>query len=117
MDMPSKKQGHNSTGEKEREFVAVAVLEDKDRAETYKQILDENDIPARIVLESDTEEDEAGFVVMVPDECLDEAHVIIESQDAYDDYYDMAIDDEDMDDDMDDDDEEEDEDEFLDDDL
>ena len=27
---------------------------------------------------------------MVPEEYLDEAHVIIESQDAYDDYYDFA---------------------------
>ena len=31
---------------------------------------------------------------MVPEECLDEAHVVIESQDAYDDFYDFALEDE-----------------------
>jgi hypothetical protein len=31
---------------------------------------------------------------MVPEEFVDKAYVIIESQDAYDDFYDMAIDDE-----------------------
>jgi len=31
---------------------------------------------------------------MVPEEYLDEAHVVIESQQAYDDFYDFALDDE-----------------------
>jgi len=31
---------------------------------------------------------------MVPEEFLDEAHVVIESQDAYDDFYDLALEDE-----------------------
>jgi hypothetical protein len=31
---------------------------------------------------------------MVPEEFLDEAHVVIESQDAYDDFYDFSLDDE-----------------------
>jgi hypothetical protein len=30
---------------------------------------------------------------MVPEEFLDEAHVVIESQDAYDDFYDLALED------------------------
>ena len=33
---------------------------------------------------------------MVPEDFLDEAHVIIESQNAYDDFYDFAIEDEDF---------------------
>jgi len=32
---------------------------------------------------------------MVPEEFLDEAHVIIETQHAYDDFYDFAMEDED----------------------
>lgn len=32
---------------------------------------------------------------MVPEEYLDEAHVVIEAQDAYDDFYDLTMDDED----------------------
>jgi len=31
--------------------------------------------------------------VMVPEDYLDEAHVIIESQNAYDDFYDFALED------------------------
>ena len=35
-----------------------------------------------------------GIAVMVPEDSLDEAHVVIESQDAYDDFYDLALEDE-----------------------
>ncbi len=38
------------------------------------------------------------FVVMTPEEMADEAHVIIESQNAYDDFYDSGLDDENEDD-------------------
>ena len=34
------------------------------------------------------------IAVMVPEEFLDEAHVVIESQQAYDDFYDFALDEE-----------------------
>jgi hypothetical protein len=33
------------------------------------------------------------YAIMVPEECADEATVIIESQDAYDDFYDFALED------------------------
>jgi hypothetical protein len=36
-----------------------------------------------------------GIAIMVPEDFLDEAHVVIESQDAYDDFYDFALEDED----------------------
>jgi len=35
------------------------------------------------------------IAVMVPEEYADEAHVIVESQDAYDDFYELGIDEED----------------------
>ena len=33
--------------------------------------------------------------MLVPEESVDEAHVVIESQDAYDDFYDFALDEQD----------------------
>ena len=70
------------------EFVPVVVLDDIVQANDYRQLLEENDIAVVI------EEDEASksVSVMVPEECLDEAHVVIEAQDAYDDFYDLALD-------------------------
>ena len=44
--------------------------------------------------------DSKAIAVMVPEDSLDEAHVVIESQDAYDDFYDFALEEE-IDDDFD----------------
>ena len=69
-------------------YVPVVVLDDIVQANDYRQLLEENDIA--VVIE---ESDSSGSVsVMVPEECLDEAHVVIEAQDAYDDFYDLALD-------------------------
>ena len=35
----------------------------------------------------DARGDSSGVAIMVPEDSLDEAHVVIESQDAYDDFY------------------------------
>ena len=101
MEIPSgKKEVRIDT--KDQDYVVVAVLEDHEQADDYRRTLEANDIPARV--EEQAEVDESlSYRVMVPDEYLDEAHVVIESQDAYDDFYDMAMDDES--DDFDDDDE------------
>ena len=75
-------------------YVVVVFAEDINQAEEYKVLLDTNDIPAVI---SEQEEKSIGskeIAVMVPEEFLDEAHVVIESQQAYDDFYDFALDDE-----------------------
>jgi len=75
-------------------YVVVAFAEDMSQAKEYKVLLDTNDIPAVI---SEQEEKTIGskeIAVMVPEEYLDEAHVVIESQQAYDDFYDFALDDE-----------------------
>lgn len=88
---------------KEIEFVAVVILDDVSQANDYKQLLEVNDIQAYVVEGvDDGDGGSEGAAVMVPEDCLDEAHVVIESQDAYDDFYDMALDDElaDLDDDM-----------------
>jgi len=75
-------------------YVVVTFAEDLDQARDYESLLKVNDVP--VVIEE--QEDQMGnreIAIMVPDEFLDEAHVIIESQDAYDDFYDLAMDDED----------------------
>ena len=75
-------------------YVVVTFAEDLEQAKDYESLLKVNDVP--VVVEE--QEDQMGnreIAVMVPEEFLDEAHVIIESQDAYDDFYDLAMDDED----------------------
>ena len=76
-------------------YVAVVYAEDTGQALEYKHLLDNNDIPAIINEHSEQTIDgltENEIAVMVPEEYIDEAHVIIESQQAYDDFYDFALD-------------------------
>ena len=78
-------------------YVVVAFAEDMEQAREYKSILEANEISATIT-EPERHEHEIGskeIAVMVREEFLDESHVIIESQHAYDDFYDFAMDDED----------------------
>ena len=75
-------------------YVVVTFAEDLDQARDYESLLNVNDVPVTI----EDHQDQMGnseIAVMVPEEFLDEAHVIIESQDAYDDFYDFSMDDED----------------------
>lgn len=78
-----------------QELVVVAFAEDWEQAKDYETLLKTNDIPTIIKEQDETEEGETkGIAVMVPEDFLDEAHVVIESQDAYDDFYDFALEDE-----------------------
>ena len=88
------KKGHKSHAKLEG-YVVVAFSEDMDQAREYKTLLESNEIPATI---ADQEEHAVGskeIAVMVSEEFLDEAHVIIESQHTYDDFYDFSMEDED----------------------
>jgi len=82
-----------------QELATVAFTEDAELARDYETLLKSNDIPV-IIKEQDQSEQGGvkGIAVMVPEDFLDEAHVIIESQDAYDDFYDFALEGEDEDD-------------------
>ena len=80
-----------------QEFVVVSFAEDLERARDYETLLRTNDIPVTIKQEQQPTDDK-GIAVMVPEDFIDEAHVIIESQDAYDDFYDFALEDEDNED-------------------
>ena len=84
---------------KPQELVAVAFAEDMEQAKNYEVLLKNNDIPAMISRQYQQPTGNKSIAVMVPEEFLDEAHVVIESQDAYDDFYDFALEGEDEDED------------------
>lgn len=77
-----------------QDFVIVAFVDDMEQAEDHKTLLRNNDIPAVIKQQEEESTNTGGIAVMVPEEFLDEAHVVIESQNAYDDFYDFALEDE-----------------------
>ena len=80
--------------QKTQEYVAVAFARDETEAREYQVLLTGDNIPAVIKPQAQSDNGSDGYSVMVPEEFVDKAYVIIESQDAYDDFYDMAIDDE-----------------------
>jgi hypothetical protein len=96
--MPKPMRKKEKTGTDMKDLVVVSFVRDNSHAKDYETLLRTNDIPVVIKEQPDPDTDAQGVAVMVPEEFLDEAHVIIESQDAYDDFYDLAIGNEDMDD-------------------
>ncbi len=87
------KKGHKSHAKLEG-YVVVAFSEDMDQAREYKTLLQSNDITATIVEQDEHAAGSKEIAVMVSEEFLDEAHVIIESQHTYDDFYDFSMEDE-----------------------
>lgn len=83
--MAKKAKKSSKGGQKLKEFVAVAFARDEIEAKEYEALLAGDDIPVTIRQQGDTDD---GYSVMVPEEYVDEAYVIIESQDAFEDYYD-----------------------------
>ena len=77
-----------------QDFVIVTFAEDLEQAKEREALLRNNDIPAIVRQQDEESPDAKGIAIMVPEEFLDEAHVVIESQDAYDDFYDLALEDE-----------------------
>ena len=78
-----------------KDVVIVAVVDDMEQAREYETLLRLNDIPAIVKEQVDPSGNKTGVAIMVPEDFLDEAHVVIESQDAYDDFYDFTMDEED----------------------
>ena len=93
MPKRSRKTQKTQTKSKE-ELVVVTFAEDKEQAKDYETLLKSNDSPAIIKEQDEESTNNKGLAVMVPEDFLDEAHVVIESQDAYDDFYDFVLDDE-----------------------
>jgi hypothetical protein len=98
--MAKRSKKNQKSQSKLQDFVAVTLVEDMEQAKEYESLLKTNDIPAVIHEQEEHVMGTKGFAVMVPEDFLDEAHVVIESQDAYDDFYDFALEDE-VDDDFD----------------
>ena len=78
-----------------KEFVAIAFAKDEEQAREYQALLEGNDIPTAIREQTDQATDTKDYAVMVAEDFVDEAYVVIESQDAYDDFYDLSLEDED----------------------
>lgn len=75
-----------------QELVTVAFAEDVDLAREYKQLLEENEIPALIKKHKGMSE--SGFsdiAIMVPEEMLDEAYALISEKASYDDFFEGAF--------------------------
>jgi len=87
------KKGQRSQA-KMQGYVVVTFAEDLEQAREYKTLLEVNDVSAIISEQQEQSLGSKEIAVMVPEDFLDEAHVIIESQHAYDDFYDFAVEDE-----------------------
>lgn len=99
MAKKSKKSGKGAT--KTKDYIVVTIAQTEEEAKNYQTLLKNDDIPALIRRQQPEEFDTGGFTVMVPEEYADEAYVIVESNDTYDDYFDMTVEElqEDFDDD------------------
>ena len=81
-----------------QELAIVTYADNWEQAKEYEALLKNNDIPAVIKEQAaNNAEDNKDIVVMVSEEFIDEAHVVIESQDAYDDFYDLTLEEDDYD--------------------
>lgn len=92
----ARQQKTKKTATKLEELVVIAYPDDLEQAKDFEATLKANEIPAMIKQQTDPEDStHKTITVMVPEDFADEANVIIESQNAYDDFYDISLEDED----------------------
>ena len=91
--MAKRSKKKNSSVGNVRDFVTVIFAGDIEQAQQCRKLLRDNEIPAVIKKDTTIDLGGQGVAVMVPEDFLDEAHVLIESQNAYDDFYDLAFED------------------------
>jgi len=96
--MPKRKKKKSGSGTALKEMVTIAFAEDVDLAKQYKQLLLDNEIPAAIQSRSGNESEYKGIPVMVPEDYIDEAHMLIEAQNSMGDFYNAAFIEDDRDD-------------------
>lgn len=75
------------------QVVTVAFAEDMELANQYKDLLHENSIPAIIKKNHSTVAGYEGIAILVPEDDLDEAHVMIEQQSSVGDFFGSLFDD------------------------
>ncbi|MFC1676463.1 hypothetical protein ACFL3G_05305 [Planctomycetota bacterium] len=95
MAKQSRKTQKLQTGSKD--FTVVAFAETIEQAKDYESLLKANEIPAMIKEQAEESTERTNFVIVVPEDYIDEALVIIESQDAYEDFYDLTAENDDFD--------------------
>ena len=81
------------------EYVTVAIVEDMEFAEEFRDILSRSNIQAVLSTQRDGRSEIMGVAIMVPPQLSERAMAIIESQQALDDFLDIAFNNEDEDDD------------------
>ena len=74
-----------------QDLVVVATASTMDDAKETETLLKNNEIPAMVKERPNEFGEGFHFAVYVPEDMADEAHVVIESQDAYDDFYDLGL--------------------------
>jgi hypothetical protein len=84
MTKRTRKSDKAQTGAKE--LVVVATANSMDEAKDCEALLRNNDIKAVIKKQQDEFTEDIRYVVTVQEDLADEANVIIESQNSYDDY-------------------------------
>ena len=73
----------------QKNLVKLRIFDKEDDAEKCKDLLESNDISAEIKPEDNHEK----FAVIISEDLLKEARIIMASQEAYDDLYNFTIDD------------------------
>ena len=99
------------------EYVTVAIAEDMELAEEYKGVLNSSEIPTVLSTQRGGDSEILGVAVMVPEQSSESAAAIIESQQVFDDFLDVAFNSDEEDGDNYFDDFEQEEDDFFDDDF
>ena len=79
-------------------LTAVTYMEDWEQAKDCEAMLKANDIPASLLEQNPPMERNQNIAVMVPRDFLEEARVVIESENVEDDFYDLLFYDEEEDD-------------------
>lgn len=70
------------------ELIVAVFAEDIHKAEEIEEFLKANEIPA-MIKENYDDVSGKGIAVMVPEDYIDQADAVINSQDTYDDFYEM----------------------------
>lgn len=84
--MPKRTRKNSKSQTSTKDFFIVATANSMDEAKDYETLLKNNDIKAVIKKQQDEFTENLRYFVMVQEDLADEANVIIESQNSYDDY-------------------------------
>ena len=84
--MPKRTRKNSKSQTSTKELFVVATANSMDEAKDYETLLKNNGIKAIVKKHQDEFTEALRYVVMVQEDLADEANVIIESQNSYDDY-------------------------------